>query len=54
MAGGYPRADEFDEFLYQRILEMTLPNGQIMEINWFRTHVWPEATHFTIPREKVG
>ncbi|XP_059078445.1 uncharacterized protein LOC131876920 [Tigriopus californicus] len=51
--GGYPRADEFDELLYQRILEMTLPNGQIMEINWFRVHVWSEATKFIVPREKL-
>ena len=51
--GRYPDADEFDEALFTRIQEMTLPDGKAMDVPWFKRNVWPVTHSYEIPREKV-
>ena len=39
---GYPDPDDFDSDLYARL--KVLPDGKIMDREWIRRHICPEAT----------
>ena len=51
-SSGYPSSDTpVSDALYHSLLD--LPDSARMDLEWFRAHVWPDATSFTVPRSSV-
>ena len=51
MSERYPDPYQFDEALYDNIL--SLPNNEVIDLNFIQEKIWPEAVDFNIPKEKI-
>ena len=51
MSERYPDPSQFDEALYDNIL--SLPNNEVIDINFIQNKVWADAVDFNIPRDKI-